>query len=135
MILNLFRHLLLQLYMLLSAKYNIYCITYCVSHQNTCNYSLSAIVVNNHIDSYDLEKTSTWFLKLPFFIAILVEIEKWNIKSNVNPCHSKKAVLIVMVSVQHMANAMPTYMVKPLYIQALSSLMKKQYNWSQLHIQ
>ena len=32
------------------------------------------------------------------------------------------------VSVPHMTDAMPIHMVKPLYIQSLSSLMKKQYN-------
>ena len=34
-------------------------ITNCVSHQNTCNYSLSAMDYNNYIDSYDLGKTYT----------------------------------------------------------------------------
>ena len=31
-------------------------VIYCVSHQNTCNYSLSAIDYKNYIDSYDLGK-------------------------------------------------------------------------------
>ena len=30
-----------------------HCITHCVSHQNTRNYSLSAIDYNNYIDNYD----------------------------------------------------------------------------------
>ena len=42
-------------------------------------------------------KIYTLFLKLPFLLTILVEIEKLNIKANVYPCHSKKTVLIVFV--------------------------------------
>ena len=42
-------------------------ITNIVSHQNTCNYSLSAIEYNNYIDSYNLGKT--------YFI-----VELWNYK-------------------------------------------------------
>ena len=65
-------------------------ITNCVSRQNTCNYSLSAIDYNNYIDSYDLGKNLHLIPKLLFLFTILVEIEKWNVKENVNPCHSKK---------------------------------------------
>ena len=89
-------------------------ITYCVSHQNTCNCSLSAIDYNNYIDRYDLGKKLTLkFLKLPFLFTILVEIVKWNMKAKVYPCHSKKkTVLIITVSVPHMTNAIPIHMVK-----------------------
>ena len=89
-------------------------ITNCVSHQNTCNYSLSAIDYNDYIDSYDLGKNLHLISKITFlFTIIFVEIEKRNIKANVNPCKSKKKpVIIVLVSVPHMANAMPIYMVK-----------------------
>ena len=84
--------------------------TQCVSHQNTCNYSLSAIDYNNYIDNYDWGKNLHLIPK--FLFTILVEIEKWNIKADVYPCHCKKTVLILLVSVPHMANAMPIHMVK-----------------------
>ena len=52
-------------------------ITSCVSHQNTCNYCLSAIDYNNYIDSYDLGKNLHLVPKINFFLfTILVEIEK-----------------------------------------------------------
>ena len=41
-------------------------ITYCVSHQNTCNYSLSAIDYNNYNDSYDLGKKLHLIPKITF---------------------------------------------------------------------
>ena len=87
-------------------------ITRCVSHQNTCNYSLSAIDYNNYIYNYDLGKNWHWIPKITFLFTILVEIEKRIIKADVNPCHSKKTVLIVTVSIPHMTNAMPIHMVK-----------------------
>ena len=43
-------------------------ITNCVSHQNTCNYSLSAIDYNNYIDSYDLGKSLHLIPKITIFI-------------------------------------------------------------------
>ena len=51
---------------------------------------MSAIDYNNHIESYDLGKNLHLIPKITFLFTILVEIEKWNIKANVNPCHSKK---------------------------------------------
>ena len=50
-------------------------ITNCVSHQNTCNYILSAIDYNYYIDSYDLWKNLHFIPKITVFIY-LVEIEK-----------------------------------------------------------
>ena len=42
---------------------------FCVSHQTTYNYSLSAIDYNNYIDNYDSgTKTCTKYIKIPFFI-------------------------------------------------------------------
>ena len=73
---------------------------------------LSAIDYNNFIDSYDLGKNLHLIPKITFLFTILAEIEKQNIKANVNPCHSKKNVLIITVSVPHMANAMPIHMVE-----------------------
>ena len=43
-------------------------ITNCVSHQNTCNYSLSAIDYNYYTDSYDLGKNLHLNLKFIFYI-------------------------------------------------------------------
>ena len=43
-------------------------ITNCVSHQNTCNYSLSDIDYNNYIDSYDLGKNLYLIPKITFFV-------------------------------------------------------------------
>ena len=43
-------------------------ITNCISHQNTCNYSLSAIDYNNYIDSYDLGKNLHLIHKITLFI-------------------------------------------------------------------
>ena len=43
-------------------------ITDCVSHQNTCNYRLSAIDYNNVIDSNDLGKNLHLIPKMTFFI-------------------------------------------------------------------
>ena len=65
-------------------------ITNGISHQNACNYSVSAIDYNNYIDSYDLEKNLHLIHKISFLFTILVDIEKWNITANVDPCHSKK---------------------------------------------
>ena len=67
-------------------------ITHCVSHQNTCNYSLSAIDYNNYIDNYDLGKTLHLIPKIAFFNYNngWNQIGKWNIKADVNPCHSTK---------------------------------------------
>ena len=66
--------------------------TNCVSHQNTCNYSFSAIDYNNYIDSYDSGKDLHLIPKNIFLFTILVEIEKRNIKANVNLCHSKNCL-------------------------------------------
>ena len=43
-------------------------ITNCISHQNTCNYSLSAIDYNNYIDSYDLSKNLHLIHKITFYL-------------------------------------------------------------------
>ena len=52
-------------------------ITHCVSHQNTCYYSLSAIDYNNYIDNYDSGKNLYLSPKITFlFTIILVEIKK-----------------------------------------------------------
>ena len=42
--------------------------TNCVSHQNTCNYRLSAIDYNNYIDSYDLGQNVYLIPKITVFI-------------------------------------------------------------------
>ena len=41
-------------------------ITHCVSHRNTCIYSLSAIDYNNYIDNYDLGKNLHLIPKITF---------------------------------------------------------------------
>ena len=74
-------------------------LTDCVSHQNIRNYSLSAFAYNKYIDKYDSGENPTLLPRIIFLFTILVDIEKRNIKAGVNPCHSKKTVLIVTVSV------------------------------------
>ena len=89
-------------------------ITHSVRHQYTYNYSVSAIDYNNYINIYDLgTKHYPLFLKLPFLFTIWVEIEKWNIKADVYPCHSKKTILTVTGSVPNLAKGMPIHMAKP----------------------
>ena len=85
------------------------------SHQNTYKYSLSAFDYSNYIDNYESRtKAYTFFLKLPFSFKIKVEIEKWNIKTDINLCYKKKIWLsIVTVSAQHVAYAMHIQMVNP----------------------
>ena len=43
-------------------------ITHCVSHQNTCNYSFSAIDYNNYIDNYDSGENLPLIPKITFII-------------------------------------------------------------------
>ena len=89
-------------------------ITNCVSHQNTCNYSLSAIDYKNYIDSYELEKNLHLIPKITlkrFYLQYWLKSRNETLKQT-SILAISKTVLIVTVSVPQMANAMPIHMVK-----------------------
>ena len=86
-------------------------ITNCVSHQNTYNYSLSAIDYNHYIDSYDLGKNIHFIPKITFFLQYWLKSRNETLKQTLILAIAKH-VLIVKVSVPHMANAMPIHMVQ-----------------------
>ena len=87
--------------------------TNCLSHRNTCNYSLSAIDYNNYIDSYDLgKKTYNHFPKITLFLQYWLNLINETLKQTLILAIAKNPVSIITVSVPHMANNMPIHMVK-----------------------
>ena len=88
-------------------------ITHCVSHQNTCNYSLSANDYKNYTDNYDSGKKLTLYsYYYLFYLQYWLESINETLKQMFILAIAKKLFLIVTVSVPHMANAMPIHMVK-----------------------